>query len=158
MTNEFRDNVSLKFCVAISHSMPAENDNKNSVQTKASIRIDKSPADLLLFIAEVAEIVYGVFPLPEFSFPKSVVRACADQVKTELLEYIDELDIEDRLVLYWASILRVMSIFRSSKHEYALSEAEIEVVGKTFEALKEYAVNYNLHTYNHVKEYIDGKL
>lgn len=157
LDSSLRDRLSSDFCVLITKYLPNEDGNKNSVWTTASKRIDNSPADMLLFIAEVAQIVYGVVPLPQYTFPKTVLRATAHPVMQELLPDWRNFDTEERLILFWASILRVMSAFRVSKRKYALGTAEIDAMGATFEEIKAHTLRYNLCSYERVKEYINGK-
>ena len=159
MDTTLRDDISAKFCVLLTQHLPCEDDNKNSVSSISSRRIDSSPAEMLLFVAEVAEIVYEVFPLPKTTYPKTVLRNVAYAVKHELLpiDFEYNAETEDRLVLYWASILRVMSAFRVTRGEYALDAKALEEMGNTFEELKAHTLRYNLCSYERVKEYIDGK-
>lgn len=157
LDNAVRDQLSSEFCVLLTKHLPNEDGNKNSVWSKSSERIDSSPSEMLLFVAEVAQVVYEVVPLPHCTFPKTVVRQTAYSIKLELFRGNFNYDTEERLMLYWASILRVMSAFRVSRSTYALSEADIEAMGATFEELKAHTLRYNLCSYERVKEYINGK-
>lgn len=155
MTADKRDVFSLLFCSYMSAYLP-KSDKVNSAEYKVGTRIDKSPAELLRFVAEVAQATFNVRPLYPAKFSRKVVRQTADLIAKDLRVNNDEIEMEDRLVLFYACVVRIVASLKSSNSAHPLSAAQLKEVEQTLNDIRNQALGYKVCSTRKVEEFLDG--
>lgn len=156
MTKTLIDQISREFCYIICSTLPSYAFDNTKGITKALKQIDTEPSKLFLFLAEVAQYVYKIKPLPRREFPVKMTRTFSAVVAEPLVKYdIASMEIEDRLVIFWMSLVRLLLKFKSGYYNYDLTEAQLDNLETTARHIQQCALGYKVCSEKKVREFID---
>ena len=156
MNKPLVDKISAEFALAIFEILPKLEFEDTAGTRKALRQIDNEPAELLTFIAETAQVVYGIKILPKRSYPLYMLKRLGNLIKPRLEVYSpDILPVEERLTTYWMSLVRILLKFKSGYYAYDLSDAQIDALEDKAKFIQNCALGYKVCSEKKVRELLE---
>lgn len=149
------DRISKKFIASICYDLPKIDFGEAKKAPMYVRRIDRNPAALVRFVAEVSQHVFNIFPLKGHQFPVWMTKLVASHVMCDLAdESFSSEPIETRLMLFWAGVLRLLAKFKITKSEYNLTANTIADINRVAEEIRNSALGYNVCSAKKVRDFI----
>lgn len=156
MNKSLVDKISLEFAVAVFENLPKiEFDDKASTQ-KALQKIDNEPAELLTFLAEVAQNVYCIKVLPKRTYPLAMIKQVGNVIKPRVATYSPMLlPVEERLTTFWMSLVRILLKFKSGYYAYDLTDKQLDDLEDKAKFIQNCALGYKVCSEKKVRELVE---
>lgn len=156
MNKTLVDKISLEFAVAVFENLSKMTfDDKASTQ-KALYKIDNEPAELLTFLAEVAQHVYCIKVLPKRSYPLAMIKKLGSVIKPRVEAYSPNLlPVEERLTTFWMSLVRILLKFKSGYYAYDLTDKQLDDLEDKAKFIQNCALGYKVCSEKKVRELVE---
>ena len=156
MNKPLVDKISAEFALAIFELLPSMEFEDTTGTRKALKKIDSEPAELLTFIAETAQVTYGIKILPKRTYPLYMLKKLGNIIKTRLEIYSPELlPIEERLTTFWMSLVRILLKFKKDYYAYDLSDKQIDDLEDKAKFIQNWALGYKVCSEKKVRELLE---